>query len=326
MFEFNQITVIVTTRNHDKYLEKCLNRLISDRAPIKNILVLDDGSTDKTEEILKNISSQDQRVKRYFTNTIGVSAAVNRVENLVNTPYVCWISGDDLSIQDGIYQRLCYLLAQSADICFCVPEIIDSDSIEIKNHFLNNVFKKPISHENDYYIYKLITTGNMFFAPSVMFRTPVYKKIMPLNPSYLQLQDYDCWLKACNSNFRICVSDKAYVQYRVHDANLSSQKNDKRMQKEFSIVISDFLDNLPYKYVLQYFCIIYGRSPSSYFGAIVNSRDRKLLVIALFLYSHENATFRNAFEYYIKKHLSNVSFISAISSYLDISAVKFLGD
>ena len=326
MFEFNQITVIVTTRNHDKYLEKCLNRLITDRAPIKNIIVVDDGSSDKTEEILKIFSSRDQRVKWYFTNTIGVSSAVNEVENLVNTPYVCWISGDDLSIEDGIYQRLCYLLAEDADICFCIPDIIDADGNEIKNHPLYNIFKKPISDENDYFIYKLITTGNMFFAPSVMFKTSVYKKIMPLNPSYLQLQDYDCWLKACTSNFRIRVSDLAYVQYRVHDANLSSPKNNKRMQKEFSIIISDFLENLPYRYLLKYFRIIHGRSPSSYFSAMANSRDRKLFLIALFLYCHENATFRNAFEYYIEKHLSNVSFTSAIARYLNISAVKFLGD
>lgn len=57
-----KISVIVTAYNIEKYIERCLNSILIQSLDDIEVIVVNDGSTDNTEEIIGNISKKDSRV------------------------------------------------------------------------------------------------------------------------------------------------------------------------------------------------------------------------------------------------------------------------
>ena len=90
------VSVIVPNYNNEKYLSTCLNSIISQTYPIKEIVVYDDCSTDGSREILAEFAIKDQRIKViYGQKNVGVSVARDTAIQNTTSDYVCMLDADD---------------------------------------------------------------------------------------------------------------------------------------------------------------------------------------------------------------------------------------
>lgn len=90
------VSVIVPNYNNEKYLECCLNSIISQVYPVKEIVVYDDCSTDKSREILERFATKDSRVHIiYGKKNVGVSVARDIAIQNTTSDYVCMLDADD---------------------------------------------------------------------------------------------------------------------------------------------------------------------------------------------------------------------------------------
>ena len=90
------VSVIVPNYNNEKYLACCLNSIISQTYPIKEIVVYDDCSTDGSRKILAEYAAKDQRVKIiYGKENVGVSAARDSAIQSTTSDYVFMLDADD---------------------------------------------------------------------------------------------------------------------------------------------------------------------------------------------------------------------------------------
>lgn len=98
-----QITVVVIVHNSEVYVERCLNSLINQNSQLFRVVIVDDGSTDRSREICHTIV-EHMRIPVQLLNLphSGVAEARNQGLAQADTPYVLFLDGDDWLEPDTI--------------------------------------------------------------------------------------------------------------------------------------------------------------------------------------------------------------------------------
>lgn len=89
------VSIIVAIYNMEKYLNKCLNSLINQTLKNIEIILINDGSTDKSSEIIEEYKSKDLRIKVINQNNQGPGEARNRGIKIANGEYILFVDPDD---------------------------------------------------------------------------------------------------------------------------------------------------------------------------------------------------------------------------------------
>lgn len=92
----HNISVIVPAFNVEDYIEECLTSVLAQSYPHFEIIVIDDGSTDKTAKKVRLIARKDPRVRLFHQVNSGVSAARNRGLDESKGQYIAFVDGDDV--------------------------------------------------------------------------------------------------------------------------------------------------------------------------------------------------------------------------------------
>ena len=104
------ISIIIPAYNCERYIEKCLDSVISQEGAELDIIVVNDASTDGTAEILEKYKGSI-RVETLETNS-GVSAARNRGISMIRGDYVMFLDGDDY-LAEGTISRLVSVIEET---------------------------------------------------------------------------------------------------------------------------------------------------------------------------------------------------------------------
>ena len=89
------VSVIVPVFNCEKFIEKCLNSIISQSYAQIEVLVINDGSTDNSQKIINVIAQSDSRVHCLWQQNQGVAAARNYALGFAKGDYYLFVDGDD---------------------------------------------------------------------------------------------------------------------------------------------------------------------------------------------------------------------------------------
>lgn len=89
------ISVIVPVYNTEKYLDRCLQSIINQSFEDFEIICVNDGSTDKCEEILENYATTDNRVVVLHQENNGQASARNKGLSCAKGKYICFVDSDD---------------------------------------------------------------------------------------------------------------------------------------------------------------------------------------------------------------------------------------
>lgn len=90
------VSVIIPNYNNEKYLNKCIDSVLAQTYPIKEVIIYDDCSTDGSKEILKEYESRESRVRVIYGEVnVGVSVARDTAIKATSSDYVCMLDADD---------------------------------------------------------------------------------------------------------------------------------------------------------------------------------------------------------------------------------------
>lgn len=146
------ISIIIPVYNVELYICECLESVINQTYKKLEIIIIDDGSTDKSAEICKNYLKKDNRIRLISQKNSGVSAARNLGIEFANGEYITFIDSDDYI--DVNYIKCMYenIKKNKCDIVVC----------GLQDFEYNNKFTKKSKK------FKKILNCNDFFAE--MFR------------------------------------------------------------------------------------------------------------------------------------------------------------
>lgn len=150
----SMISIIVPTYNIENYIEKCLHSLIKQSYSDIEIIVIDDGSTDKTPSIVKGLKKIDNRIKIFEQSNRGAACARNRGLELASGEFITFVDGDDMLSTTAVEDNIKYLHKDN-NLDWVAFSIVRTDSAgnPINNSGIYSskiIFKDKILTANDF--------------------------------------------------------------------------------------------------------------------------------------------------------------------------------
>lgn len=134
----NIISIIVPAYNVENYLSECIDSIISETTCDLEILIVNDGSTDRTGEIAENYAEKDSRIKVIHIANSGVSVARNVGIEQSTGSYIMFVDADDALLQGALPYLLQTMCAYDADMVSGFGRRVpDGDSYD-KKMIMNN--------------------------------------------------------------------------------------------------------------------------------------------------------------------------------------------
>ncbi len=206
------VSIIVPVYNGADYIKEAIASLLAQKYKNIEIIVVNDGSTDETDSILKQYK---KRIKYYKKKNGGVSTALNFAIKHANGEYISWLSHDDLYSNDKIDQQIDYLnhLApkeRANTIIYSDYIIINPNGEEIgRTNFAET--HEPEKLDNSIYpILNGLIHGCTLLIPREAFYT-----IGTFNPKLKTTQDYDLWYRMF-PRYKVRHLPKYLVKSRLH--------------------------------------------------------------------------------------------------------------
>lgn len=133
------VSIIVPVYNlAQEGLERCLNSIISQTYSQIEILVVNDGSRDNSQEIIEKVACHDARIHKLVQKNRGVAAARNYALSHANGDYYLFIDGDDYISADFVEDLLMCAEKNHSELVICGYTIVDSKNKSYKEVIPSN--------------------------------------------------------------------------------------------------------------------------------------------------------------------------------------------
>ncbi|BAY12841.1 glycosyltransferase [Calothrix sp. NIES-2098] len=219
------VSVIIPVYNGEKTIKKTIESVLNQSLSDLEIIVINDGSTDSTEEIVKSIS--DSRLKIFSYPNAGLSASRNRGLSLAACDFVSFIDADDLWTSDKLESQMQALLAhENAALAYSWTDFIDAD-----DNFVRTGARAKVT--GDAYT-KLLLSNFLENGSNPLIRKEAFTKVGNFDESLRAAEDWDMWLRLADS-YEFVVVPQVQILYRISASSMSS--NFKKQEVESLKVI-----------------------------------------------------------------------------------------
>jgi len=239
-----KVSVIIPTYNAEKYLLETIESVIAQTYSDWEIIAVDDGSTDKTPEILQDYKKKLSKKLRVITQkNSGVSIARNKAIAAAKGEYIAFLDHDDLWLPEKLKKQV-KLLDSNKKL-----GLVYSDSYAIDSR--GSLKKGTLLSSRLFRLHARMQRGNVFdelfyvdFIPllTAIVRKEVFDKVGLFNPKYKIAEEYDLFLKIAEQ-YPIDFIEKPLAKYRIHGGNVS--KNIELRVKEDLQISKYWLDKKP---------------------------------------------------------------------------------
>lgn len=176
------VSIIIPIYNVEVYLTKCINSILRQTYRNIEIILVDDGSRDKSPKICDRYQKKDDRVKVVHCKNGGVSAARNIGIDMAQGEYIMFVDSDDWLPKDAIENLVRGIEKNDADFCYgAIKEIHATknriaesiDTVFLRKNAVNELISYLKKAEKapwaKIYIAKLIKKNSLHFDESVKF-------------------------------------------------------------------------------------------------------------------------------------------------------------
>jgi glycosyltransferase involved in cell wall biosynthesis len=228
----NRFSVIIASYNREKYIRQTIDSVLSQTFKDYEIIVVDDGSTDRTKDILQSYGAQ---IKNIHQENLGSEAAFRTGASLANGEYLAFLDSDDLFLPNALetYDKIIRALDSPPLIMGCMKRFWDGQDVPTN---AGNVDAIEVLKYRDY-LSKDIGMG-MAQSIIVLLRS-VFEEVSGardhLADSYLFNYDYNLVLQAGTHEPCIIVKHPTTVAYRQH-VTQASNKIEKMVQGVLSLI------------------------------------------------------------------------------------------
>jgi glycosyltransferase involved in cell wall biosynthesis len=220
------VTVLMPVYNGEKHLAEAISSILGQTYRNFEFLIINDGSTDKSDEII--LSYTDSRIK-YIKNETNLKliATLNKGISLANGKYIARMDADDIALPHRLQLQVSFLEKnQNVIVAGSWYECIGD--IELTTQY-------PISHEE---IKMEMLYHCPICHPSVMWRVNTYTKT-PFCAEYLHAEDYDFWSRL------IVLGDFSNIPevllcYRIHPQSVSRSNQETQHENSIRVRLNQF--------------------------------------------------------------------------------------
>ncbi len=203
------VSICIPTYNRKGYLRQALDSVIAQTYKDFEIIMVDDGSTDGTEEMVKNTG---YNIRYYWQENKGEAAACNKLIKLAEGQYISFVHSDDLLFNDTIERLVNVLKAKSQDI------IVYGNYVRIDEN--GNEFGHYKKKLRSGYITRYLFENHIAHVVGSIFPKKALVDIGGFDTSLRVCSDYRLKLQL-SLKYRFLAVDKPTFKRRRHSSNTS---------------------------------------------------------------------------------------------------------
>lgn len=236
----SKITILIPAYNAEKYISQTIDSILNQTFRDFEVLIIDDGSTDNTEKIIK--SYQDSRII-YDKNpkNLKITKTLNRGLAKINSEYIVRMDADDIMEKNKLEKQIQFMDSN--------PEIAISGT-RITKFYEDDTQRKINIPKNFEEVKTHLLFDSPLMHPTVIMRNNV---IMHENyryqERYIGLEDYGLWFEI-SKKYKLSNINESLLYYRVSESSITQtlSKDLEKYNESYYILIKEMFDELNITY------------------------------------------------------------------------------
>jgi len=224
-----KISVIIPTYNRANFIRNTILGVINQTYTDWELLIVDDGSTDNTKEVIDEFVKNDKRIKYFYEENSGCpSVPRNLGIEKASGKYVAFLDSDDEWFPTKLEKQLA-IFENSNN-----PKLgVVACYLYVKDYKTGKIVSKHDKYYRGDVLDKLINTKlNLFTASCVMTKMSILKEVGPFDPMFKVSEDSDMWLRISENGYEFDYVPEYLFNYLVHDNNIYYKNKDWDGKKE----------------------------------------------------------------------------------------------
>ena len=215
-----KISIIIPCYNQGKFLEDAVNSILNQTYQNFEIIIVNDGSTDKyTNDLLKNYSKPKTKV--YITKNQGLASTRNYGFKLSNGEFIQFLDADDTLASDKFEKQINIFKEDSSiDVSYTNYSYLYEDT---KKHSEPQMKEVLSNNPFDDFVYKW-QRGISIPIHCGLFRKSVFNKSGPFISGFKAVEDWIMWVDISSRKCKFLYLDEDLAIYRIQQENMTKDK------------------------------------------------------------------------------------------------------
>ena len=204
------ISFIIPSHNYGSLIGNCVSSIMkNEKKFIKEIIVVNDSSTDHTDEVIKKLKKKFKKIKYFKKNFKNLSKTMNYGISKTKGSIICKIDADDTVVSTFAKRKYEFFLKSKSD--FVYSDLIIRDKVKNLKYIKKQVAK--------------FFSRSLFYpcGSGCLYKKKIWKKVGGYNQNNFYQDDYDFWLKVNKlKGIKIKHLSEALYVYNKHETNMSN--------------------------------------------------------------------------------------------------------
>jgi glycosyltransferase involved in cell wall biosynthesis len=224
------VSIVMPVYNGERYIKEAIESILDQTFEDFELIIVNDGSNDKTLQIIKQYAAKDERIKVISRQNKGVSASRNEAIGRAKGKYIAMQDADDISYKERLRKQVQNLEANSdVGLLGMNYYVIDEKG---KKNFTTNVFTNP----HDLKLAEIFS--NQFGQGTIMARAK-YLRDNQYEEDLRLGEDYDLWARLSHVTNIANLAEPLY-EWRRHDDSAWSSNAEETRKNAFKIRDREF--------------------------------------------------------------------------------------
>lgn len=201
------VSVVLPVRDGERYIAQAIASVQGQTFPDWELVVVDDGSTDATPEVLRAAAEADGRVRVHRQERTGLGPALRLGCSVAAAALIARMDADDICRPERLERQL-DLLARRPTVALVGAGVLYVDP-------LARPVKPAIPPADDDAIKQRLEVETVFFHPTVVFRRTAYEAVGGYRDVAVPAEDLDLWLRLAE-HYELANVPEPLLDYRLH--------------------------------------------------------------------------------------------------------------
>lgn len=210
------VSIVMPAYNEERYISTSVESVLTQTHSDFELIVIDDGSSDNTPELLDAIAREDDRVRVIHQENQGISPTLNCGISLARANWIVRMDADDIMEPRRLERQLSFI-AEHPDLAVasCLVTYINHDGDVIGQSSPELTTDEDVRRWRE----RNILLG--FHHPGVIMRKDVVESVGWYRQCTVPAEDIDLWNRIADAGYRILVQPEHLLKYRIHQDSVT---------------------------------------------------------------------------------------------------------
>jgi polysaccharide pyruvyl transferase CsaB len=241
------VSIVLPVYNGAVMIREAIESILQQTYRHFELIIVDDGSTDTTSEIVDSYAVKDDRIRVIHQENQKLPRSLNNGFSLSRGEFLTWTS-DDNRLKPNFLTRMVECLSNHPewDMVYANMDIIGEDGKPLKNSHWYAGYQVPFGSEHIHFphnTFELNTYPNNFIGGAFLYRARVKSVLEGYDPKQFTREDYDAWMQVnALLNLKHVPFDDPVYEYRFHGTSLTSHDDTLKItqNRKYLMIFDDF--------------------------------------------------------------------------------------